>query len=131
VAGDDEEDPTRPRRKSIYPFQPPPLARISRSFRDSALELGLHPFPIPLAINFSRHNGRPPCDACRQCDTYACAIEAKNDTDVAVLAPLQRQGLELRTDTVVTGLTESGGRITDVLAWDGRPGGRCRFVRGT
>jgi choline dehydrogenase-like flavoprotein len=118
VAGDDEEDPTRPRRKAPYPYQPPPLARISRRFRDSALELGLHPFPIPLAINFSRHNGRPPCDACRQCDTYACAIEAKNDTDVAVLAPLQRQGLELRADTVVTGLTESGGRITDVLAWD-------------
>jgi len=118
VAGDDEEDPSRPWRKAPYPFPPSPLARISRRFRESALELGLHPFPIPLAINFSTHNGRPPCDACRQCDTYACAIEAKNDIDVAVLAPLQRQGLELRANTVVTRLVESGGRITDVLAWD-------------
>ena len=94
VAGDDSGDPTRPPRRDPYPFQPPPFAPISRRFRDSALELGLHPFPIPLAINFSRQNGRPPCDACRQCDTYICAIQAKNDADVAVIAPLRQQGLE-------------------------------------
>jgi choline dehydrogenase-like flavoprotein len=118
VAGDDSDDPTRPPRRDPYPCQPPPLAPISRRFRDSALELGLHPFPIPLAINFSRHNGRPSCDACRQCDTYACAIEAKNDTDVTVIAPLRERGLEVRANTVVTGLLESGGRITQVVAWD-------------
>ena len=118
VAGDDSDDPTRPPRRDPYPCQLPPLVQISRRFRDSALELGLHPFPIPLAINFSRHNGRPACDACRQCDTYACAIEAKNDADVAVIAPLREQGLEVRANTVVTGLVESGGRITEVVAWD-------------
>ena len=118
VAGDDSGDPTRPPRRDPYPVQPPPFAPISRRFRDSALELGLHPFPIPLAINFSRHNGRPPCDACRQCDTYICAIQAKNDADVAVISPLRQQGLEVRANTVVTRLVESGGRITGVLAWD-------------
>ena len=118
VAGDDSGDPTRPPRKDPYPFQPPPFAPISRRFRDSALELGLHPFPIPLAINFSQQNGRAPCDACRQCDTYICAIHAKNDVDVAVISPLRQQGLELRANTVVTRLVESGGRITGVLAWD-------------
>jgi choline dehydrogenase-like flavoprotein len=118
VAGDDSGDPTRPPRRDPYPFRPPPPALISRRFRDSALELGLHPFPIPLAINFSRHNGRPPCDICRACDTYACAIAAKNDIDVAVIAPLREQGLEVRANTVVTRLVGSAGRIQGVLAWD-------------
>jgi choline dehydrogenase-like flavoprotein len=80
--------------------------------------MGLHPFPIPLAINFSRHNGRPPCDTCRQCDTYACAIGAKNDADVAVIAPLREQGLEVRANTVVTELVEAGRRIAEVVAWN-------------
>ena len=119
-------DPTRPPRRDPYPFQPPPFAPISRRFRDSALELGLHPFPIPLAINFSRQNGRPPCDACRQCDTYVCAIQAKNDTDVAVISPLRQQGLEVRANTVVTRLVESGGRITGVLGLG--PGGSTERV---
>jgi len=118
VAGDDSGDPTRPPRREPYPYRPLPLAPISRAFRDSALELGLHPFPIPLAINVSRHNGRPSCDRCRQCDTYACAIGAKNDADVAVIAPLRKRGLEIRANTVATRLIESGGRITEVLAWD-------------
>jgi choline dehydrogenase-like flavoprotein len=118
VSGDDADDPTRPPRSAPYPHQPPPLTRISRRFRDSALELGLHPFPIPLAINFSRNNGRPACDLCRQCDTYACAVEAKNDMDVAVIAPLQKQGLDVRANTAVTRLVESSGRVTEILAWD-------------
>jgi choline dehydrogenase-like flavoprotein len=127
VAGDDSDDPTRPPRSHPYPCQPPPLALISRHFRDSALEMGLHPFPIPLAINFSRHNGRPPCDTCRQCDTYACAIGAKNDADVAVIAPLREQGLEVRTNTVVTGLVEAGRRIAEVVAWDRTARARVSF----
>jgi choline dehydrogenase-like flavoprotein len=37
---------------------------------------------------------------------------------VAVIAPLREQGLEVRANTVVTDLVESGGRITEVVAWD-------------
>jgi choline dehydrogenase-like flavoprotein len=118
VAGDDRDDPTRPPRSAPYPHQPPTLTPISRRFRDAALELGLHPFPIPLAINFSRHNGRQACDLCRRCDTYACALEAKNSTDVAVIAPLRDRGLEVRANTAVTRLVESRGRVTEVVAQD-------------
>lgn len=129
VAGDDRDDPTRPPRSAPYPQPPPPLAPISRRFRDAALELGLHPFPIPLAINFSRNNGRPACDQCRQCDTYACALEAKNDTDVAVVAPLRERGLEVRANTAVTRLVESRGRVTEVIARD-RDTGETLSFRG-
>ena len=118
VAGDDSGDPTRPPRSAPYPFEPPKLAAVSHRFRDSALGLGLHPFPLPIAINHASDNGRRACDACRQCDTYACAISAKNDLAVAVIAPLIRRGLDLRTDMAVTGLVSSGSRITEVQAWD-------------
>jgi choline dehydrogenase-like flavoprotein len=118
VGGDDEGDPTRPPRSEPYPFGPPRLAATSERFRDSALELGLHPFPLPLAINHAGDNGRRACDACRQCDTYACAINAKNDLAVTVIAPLMRRGLDVRTDTVVTGLVSNGSRIAAVEAWD-------------
>jgi choline dehydrogenase-like flavoprotein len=127
VAGNDEDDPTRPARSVPYPYQPPPLAPVSKRFRDSAIELGLHPFPIPLAINFSRHNGRPACDQCRQCDTYACALEAKNDLDVAVVEPLRAQGLEVRANTAVTRLVASRGRITEVVAREPASGAPSAF----
>jgi choline dehydrogenase-like flavoprotein len=118
VAGDDTADPTRPSRSTPFPQPPAPLAPASERFRDAARGLGLNPFSLPLGINYASGNGRTPCDHCRTCDTYACGIEAKNDLAVAVLGPLQRKGLELRADTVVTGLVESNGRITEVRAWD-------------
>ena len=118
VSGDDEGDPTRPPRSEPFPFKPPPLAEVSGRFRDSALKLGLHPFPLPLAINFAGAHGRNACDACRQCDTYACSIEAKNDLAVAVIAPLMSRGLEVRADTVVRELVTDGRRVTEVRAWD-------------
>jgi len=118
VAGDDSQDPTRPPRRDPYPYAPAPLARVSERFRDAARGLGLHPFPLPLAINFAGSNGRKPCEGCRACDTFACAIEAKNDTSVAVIGPLTAQGLDVRTDTVVTQLVATGTRISEVRAWD-------------
>jgi len=120
VAGDDAGDPTRPPRRDRYPCALPPLARVSEQFRDSALELGLHPFRLPLAINFAARNGRRPCELCRACDTFACAVEAKNDTSVAVVAPLEKQGLVLRTNVAVTRLVAGRSRIVQVIAWDRR-----------
>jgi choline dehydrogenase-like flavoprotein len=118
VAGDDANDPTRPRRSSPYPQPPAPLAAASERFRDAARSLGLSPAILPLAINYEGSNGRTACQSCRTCDTYACAIEAKNDMASAVLLPLERRGLEIRTDTVVTRLVAADGRLTSVHAWD-------------
>lgn len=118
VAGDDTEDPTRPPRRDSYPCAPPPLARVSERFRDAARELGLNPFPLPLAINFAQNNGRKACERCRTCDTYACSVGAKNDTAVAVVGPLAERGLDVRTNVAVTRLVSTGSRITAVHAWD-------------
>jgi choline dehydrogenase-like flavoprotein len=127
VAGDDSDDPTRPPRSAGFPQAPAPLARVSERFRDAARELGLDPFPLPLGINYAPHDGRKACEACRTCDTFACAVEAKNDTAVAILRPLQRRGLDLRSGIVVTGLTESNGRVVSVRAWDKSRNEACSF----
>jgi len=127
VAGDDSDDPTRPPRSAGYPQPPAPLARVSERFRDAAREVGLSPFRLPLSIDYAPRDGRKACEACRRCDTFACAVEAKNDTEVALLRPLQRRGLDLRPGIVVTGLTESNGRIVSVRAFDKSRGETCSF----
>jgi choline dehydrogenase-like flavoprotein len=127
VAGDDSGDPTRPARSAGYPQPPAPLARVSERFCDAARRLGLGPFRLPLSIDYAPRDGRNACEACRTCDTFACAVEAKNDMAVAVLRPLQQRGLDLRSGVVVTGLTESNGRVVSVRAWDKSRNEACSF----
>jgi len=103
IAGDDAGDPTAPRRAAPYPFAPAPLAGVSERVVDSAVDLGLSPFHLPLAIDHRR------CVACRTCDTYACAIEAKNDVATTMIRPLVARGLTLQTGTVVVRIEVEGG----------------------
>jgi choline dehydrogenase-like flavoprotein len=117
VAGDDGEDPTRPRRAGAFPQPPAPLAPVSQRIADAARALGLHPFPLPLAINYES-GARAACQACRTCDTFACAVAAKNDLATAILPQLLARGLELRTSTVVTRLVAQRGRIVRVECFD-------------
>ena len=125
VAGDDEGDPTRPPRRSPFPQPPAPLTAAARRFGDAARALGLNPVRLPLAVNYDGANGRRACTSCRTCDTYACSVEAKNDMDAGVIAPLTRRGLQVRLETLATRLATGGdGAVASVHAWDrseGRP----------
>jgi choline dehydrogenase-like flavoprotein len=103
IAGDDTGDPTAPRRTAPYPFAPAPLARVSEHVVDSAVALGLSPFRLPLAIDHTR------CVACRTCDTYACAIEAKNDVATTMIRPLIARGLRLVTGAIATRIEVEAG----------------------
>ncbi len=122
VSGDDGADPTRPPRSAPYPQPAPPLAPISQRIANAARELGLSPFPLPLAINFREHaaklaetgGARSGCQRCRTCDTYACAIGAKNDLATAVLPSLMARGLTLRTGTAVRHIEVERGRARAV-----------------
>ena len=111
VAGDDAGDPTAPPRRAPYPQPPAPLAPISRRIAESAATLGLSPFRLPLAINHGELEGRRACVGCRTCDTFACAIEAKNDVATTMIRPLVARGLTLWPRTVALALEEEGGRI--------------------
>jgi choline dehydrogenase-like flavoprotein len=118
VSGDDRVDPTRPPRAADFLQSPLPLAPISQRIAGAAASLGLNPFHLPLAINTTNGGERAGCTRCRKCDTFACAIEAKNDVATCVIQPLIDNGLELATNTVVTRLVEDRGRLTAVDCFD-------------
>jgi choline dehydrogenase-like flavoprotein len=112
IAGDDEGDPTAPRRSKPFPFAPSELAPISMRVAEAAVGMGLSPFCLPLAINHTTTAERTPCVACRTCDTYACAIEAKNDVATMMIQPLIARGMELWTRTVAVRFETEGGAIS-------------------
>ena len=109
ISGDDAGDPTAPPRSAPFPFPPAPLAPITRRVATAAAELGLSPFHLPLAINHAASATRRACVACRTCDTYACAIEAKNDVATMMIAPLLQRGMTLWPRTVALRLEADGG----------------------
>jgi choline dehydrogenase-like flavoprotein len=86
VAGIRGQDITEPPRKKDYPQKPPlQLSRPSQKIWDAAIELGLHPFYIPMAINFAGKCNNTQCILCNTCDHYLCKIQAKMDLSVSVL----------------------------------------------
>ena len=127
VAGMAEADPTEPRRSTGYPQTPAPLAPPSAMISRAAERLGLRPFPLPLALNYTAADGRSACRSCPTCDGFACAVGAKNDLATAVLPALLRRGMELRSGVVVTRLRTDGRRIEGVEAVDRRTGERLEF----
>jgi choline dehydrogenase-like flavoprotein len=129
VAGDAGRDPTEPSRSGPYPHRLNGLSDTSRRIGDAARSLGLNPFRMPLAINYRDDDGRAACVACTTCDTFACAIGAKNDLATGMLPDLIAGGLQLRPNTVVTRLEVDDGRIASVACHDKRTGESYR-VRG-
>ncbi len=113
VAGETGLDPTEPPRSKPYPQQADELAQISIRIKQTPEQMGLNPFPLPLAINYS--NGKQSeCIACTTCDTFACAISAKNDLATVVLPDLLRKGLTLQHNMVVTHLKKENNHINAV-----------------
>ncbi|MEZ4399719.1 MAG: GMC family oxidoreductase [Kofleriaceae bacterium] len=122
IAGDDAGDPTAPRRRRPFPQPPAPLATISDRIASAARALGASPFRLPLAINHT--DPARACVGCRTCDTYACAIEAKNDAATMLVKPLVARGLTLRTQCVVTRIVVEDGRAVGVEVVERAEGSR-------
>lgn len=118
VAGGAARDPTGPARSGPYPQSLPGLCRTSQRVWDASLRLGLNPFRMPVAVNFSNRHSRTACTQCGTCDGYACAIDAKNDPAGSVLPDLIRRGLDLRAGMVVTRILRRGRRIEGVECVD-------------
>lgn len=130
VSGQPGEDPCEPPRSAPYPQAPAALSATARLVADAARSLGLRPFRLPLAIHYRQENvgsSRRPCQACTTCDTFACAVEAKNDLATTLLPDLVAQGLVLRPETVVCALRHDGTRVTCVDAVDKRTGRGLSF----
>ena len=118
VAGVAGQDPGEPPRGGDYPYPAPPYSAPARSLADAATARGLHPFPIPLAINFGGHGGRARCIQCLTCDLFPCKIGAKNDLAVTVLPDARRLGVVVRPRTIAERLLVEGGRVTGVACVD-------------
>jgi len=113
ISGETDIDPTEPRRSAPLPQHAPDLANISRKVKSSAQKLGLHPFQLPLAINYE-DTSRQTCLSCKTCDTFACAVSAKNDLATILLPQLIAKGMELRHNMVVTKLNVLDRRIVSI-----------------
>ncbi len=126
ISGESGIDPTEPFRSTPFPQGPPPLANISQKIKDGAKQIGLSPFQLPLAINYE-DTSRNTCVSCTTCDTFACAIGAKNDLATMVLPRLIQNGLELKNGMVVTQLKEEKGKIKGVIAIEKATGKKHEF----
>lgn len=74
---------------------------------------GLHPFPVPMAINSRSYDSRPACNNCNFCSGYGCPINAR----VGALAPLRRAvlaGAEVRPRSRAVQVLIAGRRVTGV-----------------
>ncbi|MFQ5824863.1 MAG: GMC family oxidoreductase [bacterium] len=118
IAGEAGGDPTEPYRSAPYPQALNELSHTSRMIQTASQELGLSPFRLPLAINYLSNNERTPCQACTTCDTFACAVQAKNDLATCVIPALMNKGLELKANTAAVKFVLNGHRITHVECFD-------------
>lgn len=118
-------DPTEPPRSTPYPQPPAPLSPIAARLARAAVTLGLSPARLPLAIN--HRVGPRQCRRCGTCDTYACAVGAKNDPAAALLPDMLTRGLELRTGFVAARLETVGRRVTALIGVDRRTGRWARI----
>jgi choline dehydrogenase-like flavoprotein len=123
VAGEVGRDPTEPPHSGPYPHRPAPLTETPLRLERVAREMGWHPAPLPLAINYDSAT-RAACIGCASCDTFACAISAKNDLATGMLPALIARGLVLKPDTVAVRLAAKQGRITGVECVDKSTGRR-------
>jgi choline dehydrogenase-like flavoprotein len=127
VAGADD-DPAAPPRSAPYPQAPAPLSDTSALIERAGRSLGLRPFRLPLAIHYDGASGRTACRACTTCDTFACAVSAKNDLATGLLPALIARGLTLVPETVVTSLRVRDRRIETVEAFDKRAGAAVSYA---
>ncbi len=122
-------DPTAPWRSTPYPTAPGALSPLSNRIAAAAEALGLHPFPLPMAIHHGGEPGRAACVRCGSCDGFACPVSAKNDLATRFIAPLLARGLQLASGTAAVRLVTRGDRI-DAVECIERSSGRAFAVRG-
>lgn len=113
ISGEAGVDPTEPPRKIDFPQKPGKLSDISQKLKSAAQGLGLHPYHLPLAINYYQKE-RNSCEYCTTCDTFACAVQAKNDLATCVLPDLINKGMELRPNCLVTKIETKANQVSSV-----------------
>jgi len=106
VAGKAGANPFGSPQTQEYPNPPHPDRRMGKIFTRGAEKLGLHPFPVPMAINPRPYGGRPACMYGGACQQYGCHIGAKATTfSVSLPRALATGRLDLRARARATEIT--------------------------
>jgi choline dehydrogenase-like flavoprotein len=110
VHGEAGVDPTEPRRSGPFPFAAVPHEPIMQWVHDGLKKQGLHPFPMPLAIDLGTPGGK--CTRCNTCDAFPCQLGAKGDGETCLIDPVLRHpNVTLQTGSLVKRLvTDDTGR---------------------
>jgi gluconate 2-dehydrogenase alpha chain len=111
-------------RMSEFPVLPPKHNEASHLFGEACRQLGLHPFPQPVAIlagPYTNQDGitRGGCSYCGDCSHFTCEVEARADPRVTVLPVARRTGrFTLRADAHVVRVLHDQGKAHGVLYRD-------------
>lgn len=117
-----EGNQAQSRRSRQFPMLPGPGKIDNLLFAQAAKDMGLHPYPCPLAINSESYQSRvlapdlgdptdvedrldlrPACEQCGMCSGYGCPIDAKNSTLITAIELALRTGkLDLRPGCLVS-----------------------------
>ncbi|HBN16225.1 MAG: hypothetical protein CMQ46_01090 [Gammaproteobacteria bacterium] len=114
------QGPWDPPRSRDYPCPPMPIKGSDVLLERAAKQLGLNPYPAPVAILSQPHNGRPACTHCGFCNGYGCEMNAKSSTMIAMIPQALASGnCELRTGCTAARIeTDDAGRVTEVVYWE-------------
>lgn len=113
--GPDDAPRSRP-----YPMPPLPLKSSGALLERAAKQLGMKPFPAPMAILSRPHNNRPPCQNCGFCMGFGCEYNAKSSTLASVIPVAEATGrCEVRPNSYVHQVeVDASGRATGVVYFD-------------
>ncbi|MGZ5153517.1 MAG: GMC family oxidoreductase N-terminal domain-containing protein, partial [Burkholderiales bacterium] len=104
--------PFDPPRSGPYPMPPGVPMYTGERISQAAIQLGYHPFPVPMSINSRPYDGRPPCNDCGYCGGYGCPTHARGSPAVTLLRKALLSGnCQLWPDTRVVGLQLSGDKL--------------------
>lgn len=122
VRGAADSDPTDAPRSRPFAHPPVPHEPIIARMVERLAAIGLHPFPMPSAIDFGEGGT---CRRCGTCDAFACRFGAKGDAENRILKQLREHpDITIWTGAQVARLiTETDGHriIAAELRRDGAP----------
>lgn len=127
VHGQAGADPTEPPRSGPFPHPPVPHEPVMQWVHEGLQRQGLHPFPMPLAIDLGLPGGK--CVRCNTCDAFPCQVGAKGDGETCLIDPVLRHpNVTLQTGSRVTRLlADDVGR--KIVAAEVACGGTTELVR--
>ena len=128
VRGKHGLDPTEPER-GPYPYEPVPHSEGMEEIVAELRRMGLHPSPLPLGL--LRPGESDGCILCNTCNSFACKLHAKSESDVVCIRPaLRNPNVTLWTSACARRLvTNAAG--TRVVALDVERDGRQVRVEST